>query len=484
MGAGNRRAHRASRQSPSAPFLAWVPFGVLIIAASVGILAGEKPAGDTSLDERKQDPGDPAEGAAGSARNLIIISIDTLRADRLGCYGYGRPTSPNIDALAGRGLRFANVIAESPWTLPSHMSLFTGLHPSSHGVYDAKFRLAEKIPTMAEVLKIHGFRTFGYTGGGFVSGRFGFSRGFEIYQENKDPIRVKARDLRSSLDAASQKIGRLGSNERYFLFVHTYDVHCPYHPPSEYSLMFATRPLQDRLETAGFCDRDFNRRSLTSGQIHHISDQYDAGIRAADEDIARFVRRLGELGAFEDTVFVLTSDHGEELKEHGRIGHTHSLHAELLKIPLIILAPGVEPDVVEEGAGLVDLMPTLLDLLGIEAPPSQGRSLVAFMAGGQQDRLNRPLYSELDRFVQLRSVVRGRHHLIAKLVDEERWLYDLKTDPAEQTNLAGRGHPDERGLAAMLREHFAAMPRRKELPRPPPTPDELEKLRSLGYLDG
>jgi arylsulfatase A-like enzyme len=407
--------------------------------------------------------------------NIILISIDTLRGDRLGCYGYPRPTSPAVDALASRGVRFERVIAEASWTLPSHMTLFTGLYPTTHGVTDRTDTLRAGVPTLAQGLRSSGYRTFGYCGGRNVDHWFGFGRGFERYEDTMP-------DLETTLEEARRIIPLFGS-QPYFLFLHTYDVHCPYDPPAEYAEAFRTRPPEDRIEVAGRCGNpDFNAMSLTPGQARFLSDQYDAGIRAADDLLGSFFAFLDQRKELDHTILVFLSDHGEEFMEHGRIGHEKTLYIESLRVPLIIVAPGLEPRVVMGTAGLVDVLPTLLDMVGVEGWRVQGHSLLPRMLGREPPPDPDLRFSELDRSVALRSLVLGDRQVIEDSAEGTYQMYDFATDLREQNDLADSGEVPE-PLRDLMSEHFQSLERPEKPPAAEPPDHLVKQLRTLGYIN-
>jgi arylsulfatase A-like enzyme len=420
---------------------------------------------------------EPAPRASFSGMNLILISVDTLRADRLGCYGYERPTSPAIDDLAESGVRFERVVAESSWTLPSHMTIFTGLHPGSHGVVTGNDKLPPGIPTLTEHLRARGYRTFGTTVGGWVEGRFGFSRGFETWDDEK-------KRLKDAIPQSLAWIDGMRSDEPYFLFLHTYDVHCPYDPPPPFVEQFRTRPPKDHLEVEKRCGNTyFNKLDLTQGQVRFLSDQYDAEIRAADEQLRGFFDELDRRGAWRDTIVVLLSDHGEEFYEHGQIGHERTLFIETLRVPLIVVAPGLEPGTVSRSAGLVDVFPTLAQMLELSPSGLHGESLLPWMRGASADHPDPPRFSQLDRHVELASIVRGDGHLILDRAEDTALLFDLSADPGEQEDLAS-GRPDEAdALRSKIASHLASLPSPAEVEAVEHTPEQEERLRALGYVD-
>jgi arylsulfatase A-like enzyme len=408
------------------------------------------------------------------APNLIVVSIDTLRADRLGSYGYPRPTSPHIDALAARGVRFEHVIAETSWTLPAHMTLFTGRHPTSHGVTGPADALPSDVPTLAELLAEHGYQSFAETSGGFVHRRFGFDRGFESYADER-------RDFADVLAAARSHIEQVEGDSPWFVFVHTYDVHCPYGAPEPYAGMFRTRPPEDRVDSEACGANAFAELALRPEQVRDVSDQYDAGIRAADLQLGEFIAFLDSRELLQRTILVLTSDHGEELGEHGRIGHEGTLSVQSLRVPLILLAPGTTPSVVSTGVGLIDVLPTVLELLHVEMPAGvQGLSLAPLLAGSDDLVPRRPLFSELDFRARLRSVVIDGEHLLRDLRTGQHERFDWADDPDELD--AKPGDATISALPEALARHLETLPRPASVPTAGPAPGEVEDLRALGYV--
>ncbi len=420
-------------------------------------------------------------GCSDSPRpNLILISIDTLRADRVGAYGYERATTPALDALAARGVRFETVIAESSWTLPSHVTLFTGLPPSFHGVVRPNQELAETIPTLAEALRQNGYRTFGITGGAFLEERFGVARGFDRYRRN-------GVDFPTALDVVTRMLDRPPRAGPFFWFIHTYDVHCPYDPPRRYARMFDSRPSRDRLDTRGRCGNPhYNRMRLTPGQVAFLSDRYDAGIRYADDLLAGFLAKLDASGHLDSTIVAVVSDHGDEFLEHGRIGHRDTLFIESLRIPWIMAGPGIEPGVVTEPVGLADVMPTLLDLLGLPVPDVEGRSMWAAINGAEANA-EHPVFSENQWGQQLYSAVLGDHHLILRRPTGQVQLFDWRRDPRESQDLLGERPARDEALQRLLSERVdrldAERGRKVSGVVPEPSDSEQERLRALGYVE-
>lgn len=461
-----------------------------------------------------------------SRPNLILLSIDTLRADRLGCYGGPHPASPAIDAMARGGARFVNAYAASPWTLPSHMTMMTGLYPSAHGVHPDRGKLAgverasqsfairgsERLATLAERLSRLGYRTEAITEGGWVAAKFGFGQGFDRYVAHDD----------DNLDAGTQKLaldwlasrasvdGSRGDARPFFLFVHTYQVHQPYHQPPPYDALFvppghrgyalprASLPL-------AILDK-FKERSFppTAADVQAFRARYDGEVRHADAFVGHLLATLKRLGLGRDTVVLLTSDHGEELFDHGGFDHGDTLYDEALRVPMILWGPGRIPEgkILRAAAGSIDVLPTLVELaggtaFGEKAPPIQGESLVPRLAGRAPDLDNRTLFAETfetvfhhtldtDASIPLVSVREGRLQLILHGSNPESVeLFDLEGDPAETRNLAPR-QPEQvsrlRQALVAWRKNNARHRARYGAATEKLDPETEKRLKALGYL--
>ncbi len=331
-------------------------------------------------------------GALDGTRGYILISIDTLRADHLGCYGHDRATSPFIDSLAARGALFENAYAQLPGTLPSHMSMFTGLYPAEHGVYPPKGVLSTRIKTLPEILSAHGLRTAGHTEGGYVHGSYGFARGFDDFSDASYGVEC---DVERTLNRGMDYLESLGKRERFFLFLHTYAVHDPYpdpRSPDVYHFPMKTYgkpfwpggPPSDSTEPTGPRLTELNRQGVMPGAevLDYYRAAYDAQIRYLDDLLRDFFGQLEILGLADEVTVVITSDHGEEFAEHGRLLH-EQIYRETLHVPLIVLHPDLRSgqrirDLVES----IDIAPTILELAGADLPvPISGRSLLPPLAG-------------------------------------------------------------------------------------------------------
>jgi arylsulfatase A-like enzyme len=429
--------------------------------------------------------------------NVVVISVDTLRADHVGALGYAKPTTPEIDALARRGVLFENAISQSSWTRPAHMSIFTGLHPREHGfvaLADSR-RLDESIPTLASVLRDNGYGTAAFTGGVNMAAAYGFDRGFDLYRTNGKYFRDNLEDTRYWLD--HERKGK------FFLFVHGYDPHTPYltDPIDRQALALPASAPADSLGAVCRAEGPVSR-------IDPFVREYDGAVHRADRYVGKIVRELESRGLLERTILIVLSDHGEEFLEHGRCFHIATLYREVLHVPLIIVAPGLGARrVAAPVAASVTIAPTVMEMLGIREHPFPGPSLLTAATGGEAP--DDPIVSETER----NAVRKGDGHLLALTTPADKlihWttegrsaLFDAKTDPAESRAVTepGRTAPLAAELDRWVTGHA---PRAESRRRPgtargrkkegsdesPETPEAArerrqreEELRSLGYAD-
>lgn len=430
-----------------------------------------------------------------SGPNLVLISVDTLRADRLSCYGYERPTSPAVDAqLAGAGVLFGEVVSQAPKTTPSHMTMFTGLYPSVHGVTmwegtDERGVLNPRVHTLAEVLRNAGYDTVAFTAGGPMHRARGFDHGFQEYRHD--------RPLERALSWLER--GRRGP---FFLFFHTYDVHDPYTPPDEYIDQFAPRASGPLIEAV----RALRSQAIGWEAAHKrywdavdrndpasvalLSSLYDAGIRKTDDrTLTPLFGAIDRLGLRENTLVVLVSDHGEAFMEHGAFMHD-DVYRETTHVPWIMRWPGVLPAGrrVSVPVELTDLMPTLLDLLHLPLPAVvQGRSVAAAARG---DALApRPVISEYSTHKAgafQRAVRSGDERLV--IPGGPARLFDLTTDRREEHDIAGERPARVAVLLGLLEQWRTECARLVPRYGPggegvAPDPDTLQRLKALGYVE-
>jgi arylsulfatase A-like enzyme len=424
-------------------------------------------------------------------RSVILIVIDTLRADHLGLYGYQRATSPELDALASRGAVFDHAFATSPWTLPSFGSLFTGRLPAEHragwrtgGPDEGRsfLPLRDGVPTLAETLAARGLDTGAIMNNAFLHPDFGVARGFDTY----DHIGGNRRKIRRADEVVDRTLEWLRAEGRgdFFLVVHFFDPHLNYDAPApfrgrwsidmpeeERNELMDLRPLRQRIRRGGEVDWDF------------LIGAYDEEIAFVDEQIARLWRGLDESGALAQSLVVLTADHGEELRDHGGFEHGHTLFNELIRVPLVVWGPGVEPGRYAAPVSLIDVYPTVLEGLGLPAQEGlPGRSLMPLLAGGSPPS-PRTLIAERTLYGPPReSALAWPYKLIFEPNRRELSLFDLGTDAAEGQDIARlRGDVADDLLAQLeaYRQHADSAAAQDAVELDEKT---LENLRSLGYI--
>jgi arylsulfatase A-like enzyme len=453
--------------------------------------------------------------AAGAPPNLVLISIDTLRADHLGCYGYARATSPVLDALARRSLRFADAHAPTPWTLPSHATMLTGRDPLELGILDKSGTLPAGVPTLAEPLRARGYQTAAFVDsgpGGFVGARRGFDRGFDRFSHAPHGAGAGAgedeNDMRRTVDAGLEWLRHRDPSRPFFLFLHTKSVHsqpqgrrggrhAPYDKPDAYLARFLPGArLRFSWNDAGRAGagylREMNKRiargtlgrdAFPDAKLAELVALYDAGIYYVDEQIGRLLASLAELGLEGDTAVVVTADHGEAFLDHRFFLHQELYHP-LIQVPLILRLPDGRRGTVERTVRLADLAPTLLALAGAEPPRElRGRSLL------EEGAAAGPRYP----FFRLDP----SYGYVAYGIEDGPWLlvyHKTDAEPAFRSELVphapGAGAPApgpaSESLEAELRErllrHFGPVIARP-LEAGPVDAETLEELRALGYVD-
>jgi len=392
--------------------------------------------------------------------NVVFITIDTLRADHLGCYGYKQIRTPNIDALAAESFRFERAYTPVPVTLPAHTAIFTGTYPTLSGMHDfSGNKLSSKQSTLASVLKEQGYITSAVIGSAVLDSRFGLNQGFDFYYDHFDFNRLQESNLEEMerpgnvvADVALDWLAK-NSQSKFFLWMHLYDPHYPYRPPAPYS-----EEYRDRL--------------------------YDGEIAFADAQVGRLVAFLKTKSLYRNTLIVLTGDHGESLGEHGEKTHGFFLYNATLHVPVLIHLPSsTSGKAVAELVSLTDLMPTVLQELKVDVPAQvQGRSLLPLLT---EKNAARSLYAEtfLPRlhfnWSELRSVETEKYQFIEAPKPE---LYDLAADPGETHNLYG----EKKAVAGELQARLNTLVRQysadQELAEKTGLdPALMERLKSLGY---
>ena len=372
--------------------------------------------------------------------DIILISIDTLRADHLSCYGYERRTSPFIDTLAQKGIRFLDARSPSPWTLPTHTTMLTGLHPHSHGVVDDSMHRGDDVLMLAEAMKEQGYDTAGFVSSLYVSSIFGFEKGFDhfhdfgLHTEKKNLSGVV--HASEVVDKALAWIQNRKEGTPIFVFLHFYDVHYPYEPPSPYDEIF-DRPSskgENRYKNYFY----YQKNTPTSEEFTHIQAQYDESIRYVDTELARFAKEIEG----RSLRWIITADHGEEFGERGAWGHAHTLYQEQLHIPLIISGEGFAPKEEARRVGTEDIMPTIFSLVGRDDFVGDGVNVLA------DDIPERIFIAETSRFRSCRLSLADTSHRLEWNLNTSTTELFKQSDPLEKKNIAD----GEAALVVMMKQ--------------------------------
>jgi arylsulfatase A-like enzyme len=496
--AGRRR--RVPRRHPSLPAL--VGMAVLLVVA---VAAATRGTGD------RETAASRPTASNGAHPNILLVVIDTLRADHLGSYGYARPTTPTIDAVAARGTLFAHAYALSSWTKPSTASLVTGRSPTEHQTLSEEARLPDSEVTIAERLRAAGYRTALLSGNPWVTPEYGFGQGvddyFSAYDERFARVTLLMQALRRLSDLSGGRIrfynrvkylvlGELSTTARdtilvdealrwlaapvpqpFFLYVHMMSPHHPYDPPPPFD-----RFVPDRTHAPV---KNYPRKSyrffeggepLDGAALTDMIARYDGDVLYADTELGRLLAGLDRLGLASTTAVLVTADHGEEFFEHGNWGHGQSVYNELIRVPLVLRLPdgGGAGRQVTTPVSHADVVPTLLAIAGAPpAPALVGRSLLA--TGEGSDVVSELLY----RYGESRALVRDRRKLVVTHQGERRQtgLFDLDADPGEHDP-----RPADAALATALDERVQAEMRARSAATDAPVDEETRRrLRALGY---
>ncbi len=475
---------------------------IVLCALPPVLLAGCKPATRPA-----------ATRSAGQRPNVVFILVDTLRADRLGCYGDQRRLAPLFDEVAAEGVLFERVIAQSPWTLPSVASYFCGLYPTVHKVtsYEAALRSArsagsvryfsDQFTTLAEILRDHGYQTAGFSANPFVTAKFGFAQGFEHFDSS-----FASNDTRGDVvnQAALRWLEQRDPQRPFFLYLHYMDVHDPYKADAKYvepliaaveqragkrKLTQAERKRHVRYfaKSARAYQTNPRHRALFAYADYWVA-RYDSGVGQINEFLDVLRRRLQGMGLWDDAFVILVSDHGEALGEHHIWAHGLSAHQDQLHVPLILRWPGHLPAGrrIAQTVRLFDLMPTLLEEIGLPVPGGlQARSLAPLIRG-EGGQWPPALAEAVKEAPQNKVIVQGPWKLLAWLDRNRFELYNLDDDPHEQTNLADH-YPDRVAqLRALLDAQLAENQRlgrgikatSREI-----SAQERRRFQALGYLE-
>ncbi|MCG6963495.1 MAG: sulfatase [Acidobacteria bacterium] len=438
--------------------------------------------------------------------DILVVLVDALRADQLGCFGAGRNTSPNIDAVASGGVKFDRAISQSTFTACSIASLFTGLYPHHHGLYwgslgngqtRSAHMLSPDYETLAELLAANGYATMSCFQNRTLRAELGFGQGFQVYKEIRGG---KSMGSRRIIDTYLRWLAERTSTEPTFAYLHLLDLHEPYDPRPPYETTFlpadAAAPAADLSTQNGWFawshELERGERQIPAAELRWVVARYDGIVRSVDKEIGRMVHRLRDLGRYENTLLVITADHGDGFFEHGFLGHCRTPYEEVVHVPLILKLPGGDfagltvPHQVE----LVDLLPTLAEMAtggNVELPDGlDGCSLAPLLVSGSQNPLPGQCREALSEVL-----LKGEHLVVAVrdgnltyFVGDgiEPALYDRTTDPSETVNLVGRGLPGESRLRQRALEVITDR-QVTRVRRHPVDSEALEQIRALGYLN-
>ncbi len=435
-------------------------------------------------------PGSGWLGGCGKRRrgkrpNIILIVLDTLRADHLGCYGYNRPTSPTLDKLASEGVLFEDASAPSPWTLPSHGSLLTGFYPSRLSLNGELRPLPSDVETLATVLLQHDLGTAAFVNSFYLSRKFGFDKGFEEFlflPENHSPPGAAPEIVKLAIKWLQKH-----RNEQFYLFLHFFDVHSGYRSMPWYERQF-TGSYYGSVDgsTAQLLAFREGKFSLNKNDIKHLVALYDAGIRQLDDQLQKLFDFLQQRGLLENSFLIVTSDHGEEFLDHGGVLHGRTQYQELIKVPLIIRGPDIpQAQRIKDMVSLVDIMPTVLSVLDIpSATAFEGCSISPLWQKGGAKLPDRFIFAEADHNNVKDNIKRAVRHpqykLHYDLLSEKYELYDLANDPKESVNITS----EQTAMTSLLSEELKKFMRNYKAGERPVllSPEDIKKLKSLGYL--
>jgi len=442
----------------------------------------------------------PAPAAAATSPNVLLVLIDTLRADKLGCYGNDLGLTPNIDRLAGQGCLFERAFSHAPWTLPSVSSLLTSTYPIRHGAGgrwgspQGLTGLSSDVRTLAECFGGQGYDTGAIINVLFLSPKFGLDRGFADYdfQPPKKSQRVQRRatEVTDRALAWLKKHKRGVSGRPFFFLVHYFDPHLTYDPPKRFRERFALPADRTRDPTLFGTERDMialrrGRGDASLLPLYRLEHLYNGEVAYTDEQVGRLLDGVHRMGLDDSTVVVLTADHGEEFLDHGGFEHGHTLYDELIHIPLIVRYPElIKPRRVHAMVRHVDVGPTLCGLAGIHGEATfQGRSLEPVMFG--RSHKDRPVLSQGNMWgPSLTSLRAGGYKLITGAGKVA--LFHVAVDPRERHDLAG--DPSDKALRVAMSKAMAGMLKRARVGGDGKgqavglSRDELERLRALGYV--
>jgi len=412
--------------------------------------------------------------------NVVLIVVDTLRSDHISCYNYKRITTPNIDNFSRDCTLFKNIITMAPWTTPAVASLMTFQYPRTLGFKDSAIVLDNKFLTISEIFRENNYRTKGIISHAFLTKFLGFSQGFESYDEEN----AKGHGYISSPSVTKKAISYLRKNKKsnFFLFLHYFDPHYNYIMHKDYNYF----PDYDGPIESGQHVQTLREiiPYLTNRDLDYVKALYDSEIRFTDHYIGKVIDELKSLGIYDNTIIVLTGDHGEEFCERGQfwIGHTKTLYQELIHVPLLI--KDIKKDyakTVSDYYGLIDLGPTILNTAGLKIPKSYKNEGKIIDNNSQKN--NRPIFTETKRWAKKEAVINGHWKFIHNLYTKSFELYNLKSDPHELNNLLFKKNKKAKKLRILLM-NWNKRTRKLTIKTKKPefTEEQKKHLKSLGYI--
>ncbi len=418
--------------------------------------------------------------------NVILISLDTTRADRLSSYGYSRNTSPNIDKLAAQGVLFENAYSQAPWTLPAMATVHTSLYPTEHGVIYGNVAIKGNLITLAEYLKNNNYKTMAITTHSFVDSNHGFSQGFDIFDE----LNHRGNDDISSERISQKAIELISDNkdDKFFLWVHYFDPHAAYINHEEYN--YGQNPngnYPDVLKAVPLNNDDYD---LNPEFVQYVNDVYDEEVSFTDRSVGKVIDALSDMGLKEDTVIILTVDHGEELFDRTRFGHGNNTYEELIHVPLIIYDPSQKELAgtrIKHAVETRKIPKTIVEVCGIENSHFGGENLFE-IAKGDKDSQSYFAFSEGSSTRSdgtIKHAIIGKNWKLIKNLGENSFeLYDLENDPGEKINLIESEEPENVTMRNELYSELSGFKKERlvELEKVEFTKQELEELKALGYL--
>jgi len=462
---------------------------ILLVVIPALLLSACKPQGCSPAEEAAAPEIVPKSEKG--VRRIVLISVDTLHPGHLGTYGHVRKTSPNLDALAARGAVFEDTSSTAPWTLPAHSSMLTGFYAEQTRARTTNGVLAEGIPTIAETLLAAGFRTTGFANVIWLRAVRDLNRGFEHWKLL--PADQTAKGAAEHITDLGIEFLERNEGQRCFLFLHYFDTHSPYLSQPEFERAFLPPEFRENSRVTGttmqlgLASADNAYIDFSQQEQGDLQKLYDAGILQLDHTLGRLFRFIDERFGFDDTLVIVTSDHGEGFFEHGNFSHGQDQYQEQLHVPLILRGGPVPGGVrIDAPTSIIDIAPTIFAAAGVASKKKlPGVDLGSYWGDRETDDDERVLYSQsapgTDKDV-IRMARRGRFKLITNSESGQRELYDLAEDPAEQRDLSQARPELASELSALMGEFFV------HPDEDPPNPSELdpemvERLQELGYIE-